>query len=458
MARSLRFVLCALRVAACAIALPNVHCNPANGFEEFDATPPPPPDDVTPPTFLGPRVATAVDDHSVQISWDAATDDQSTSAQITYQVFVATTADGIDYKKAAATTPAGALGALVAGLKPSVQYFVAVRATDRAGNVDVNEVVLAVTTPDKTAPVFDGAQRVVGVSATSVRVEWNAAKDEGSPPAGIRYAIYLAATSGAQDYKAPSLLTAGGASSGVIEGLTEATKYFVVVRAIDAAGNVAVSTKEVVGSTLDVTPPTFAGVKSAVAVGTSIKLDWLAASDLVDVAADLEYDIYQGISAGGIDFTKPPNYKVKGVLTYTVTGLDPATKYFFIVHARDKSGNADGNVAEVSATTASSADTKAPAFGGLVSATASGRTTLALAWAEAADDYSAPANITYDVYVATSAGGEIFTSTTRTIKGATSYSVTGLTPNTTYYIVVRAKDEAGNEDVNVLEKSAKTLP
>ncbi|MEO7096083.1 MAG: fibronectin type III domain-containing protein, partial [Polyangiales bacterium] len=124
----------------------------------------------------------------------------------------------------------------------------------------------------------------------------------------------------------------------------------------------------------------------------------------------------------------------------------------------DTSGNADANLVEVSATTAASADVKAPTFGGLASATASSRTSLALAWADASDDFSLPADITYDVYVATAAGAEVFTSTTRFIKGATSYTVTGLTANTTYFVVVRAKDEAGNEEKNVIEKSAKTLP
>ena len=454
MARSLRFFLA---IAACALALPNLHCNPADGFEPYDATPPPPPDDVTPPTFAGVRAATGVDDHTIQLIWDAATDDQSPPDKISYLVFLSTTADGIDYTKPVAKTPAGATATLVAGLSPSVQYFVAVRAYDAANNVDTNEVVVSVTTGDKTPPSFDGVQNVVGVSATSLRVEWNAAKDEGSPTTAIRYAVYVASKSGGQDFTTPTVLSAAGATSVVVDGLKEATTYFVVVYAIDVAGNRAMTTKEVAGTTLDVTPPTFAGATAANAVGTSIKLDWPAASDLVDPASALTYDIYQGITAGGIDFKKP-NYRVTGVLTYTVTGLDPSTKYFFIVRARDKSGNEDANLTEVSATTAGSADVKAPTFGGLVSATASGKTTLALAWVEAADDFSPPANITYNVYVATSAGAESFTSTTRKVVGKGTYTVTGLVAGTTYYVVVRAEDEAGNEEKNVTEKSAATLP
>ena len=36
-------------------------------------------------------------------------------------------------------------------------------------------------------------------------------------------------------------------------------------------------------------------------------------------------------------------------------------------------------------------------------------------------------------------------------------TLTGLTPNTTYYFVVRARDEAGNRDNNSVEQSAATL-
>src|SRR3954468_3107044 len=110
MVRSLRFLRA---LAIFALALPSLHCNPANGFEDYDANPPPPPPDVTPPTFAGPRGATGVDDHSIQLTWDAATDDQSPPEKISYLVFLSPTADGIDFTKPALKTPAGASGALM---------------------------------------------------------------------------------------------------------------------------------------------------------------------------------------------------------------------------------------------------------------------------------------------------------------------------------------------------------
>ena len=41
-----------------------------------------------------------------------------------------------------------------------------------------------------------------------------------------------------------------------------------------------------------------------------------------------------------------------------------------------------------------------------------------------------------------------------TVAGATSYTITNLTPGNPYYFVVRAQDQAGNIDTNKVEKSA----
>src|SRR5262249_8539733 len=103
-------------------------------------------------------------------------------------------------------------------------------------------------------------------------------------------------------------------------------------------------------------------------------------------------------------------------------------------------------------------DTQAPTFAGLVSATASSATSISLAWVAATDNVSSSAQIVYDVYQATVTNGEVFTTASyTTAAGATGYSVTGLTPNKSYSFVVRARDQAGNDDTNTTEKTAKTL-
>jgi hypothetical protein len=78
---------------------------------------------------------------------------------------------------------------------------------------------------------------------------------------------------------------------------------------------------------------------------TEVQLDWNDASDNVDLAGALFYDIYQATPAGCFNFAAAPTATVgPGVLTAQIGGLLPRTNYSFIVRARDSAGNQDLNV------------------------------------------------------------------------------------------------------------------
>jgi len=77
--------------------------------------------------------------------------------------------------------------------------------------------------------------------------------------------------------------------------------------------------------------------------------------------------------------------------------------------------------------------------------------TLNLSW-DPASDPGTP--ITYNIYQATTSGGQNFSKANYTTLN-TKYKVSGLTNGVTYYFVVRAKDNLGNEDTNTVEKSGK---
>ncbi|NOZ69437.1 MAG: fibronectin type III domain-containing protein, partial [Deferribacteres bacterium] len=68
-----------------------------------------------------------------------------------------------------------------------------------------------------------------------------------------------------------------------------------------------------------------------------------------------------------------------------------------------------------------------------------------ISWTAATDDTTQQSNIVYLIYMSTTSGGQDFQAQPdfTTTAGATSYRVTGLFASTTYYFVVRAKDEAG---------------
>jgi hypothetical protein len=158
-------------------------------------------------------------------------------------------------------------------------------------------------------------------------------------------------------------------------------------------------------------------------------------------------------SAKSIDYTKPLATFTGGT-SGVVTGLAASSTYYLVCRARDASENEDDNTTVVSAAT--SADSIAPTFGGVTSITNVTATSVDLVWTGATDDKTAPSDIVYAIWASPTTPVDTTVKETTTVKGATSTTVSGLTPATKYYFVVRARDSAGNEDTNKIEKSATT--
>jgi hypothetical protein len=113
----------------------------------------------------------------------------------------------------------------------------------------------------------------------------------------------------------------------------------------------------------------------------------------------------------------------------------------------------------------SSVDRTPPTFTGLKSATTcipgpiDGQTaSYQLSWDPATDDVTPSRQITYVIYQATKSGGEDFSSPTYTVRhGATSFTTSRLPANQQFYYLVRARDRAGNEDSNLVERESVNL-
>ena len=206
----------------------------------------------------------------------------------------------------------------------------------------------------------------------------------------------------------------------------------------------------------DTAAPTFAGATGASSGPNSVTLTWNAASDNVSAPAQITYLVYQAAAAGGENFAQATTTSAPGATSVSIGKLATRTTYHFVVRARDEAGNIDSNKVEVSATTPATSDNMAPTFAGLGSAAAS-TTSIQLSWNAATDMVTPAAQLVYLIYQATSAAGQSFaTPTYTTAPGLTSYTVMGLSPGQTYYFVVRAQDQAGNVDTNLVEKSAMT--
>ncbi|MEK8022692.1 MAG: hypothetical protein AAB229_02685 [Candidatus Hydrogenedentota bacterium] len=201
----------------------------------------------------------------------------------------------------------------------------------------------------------------------------------------------------------------------------------------------------------DQTPPTFGGAVSAAKDGGNVTIMWQPASDDSSTPDRISYDIFAGTSSSAQDFGIPTATTGMNVTSFVLTNLDLNANYFVVVRARDEAGNRDANTKEVST---SVGDNKAPTFNGAVSISRSnGNATVT--WEPATDNVTPPAGLLYDLYLATSSEGQSFMEPSATsAAGLTSYTFEGLSAMATYYVVVRARDAAGNRDANTTEVSA----
>lgn len=135
----------------------------------------------------------------------------------------------------------------------------------------------------------------------------------------------------------------------------------------------------------------------------------------------------------------------------------------------DEAGNAMVQTFSWSFTTGAAIDNTPPSFPGndpqlVVQATSSN--SISLEWADATDNTTPPNQLLYVVCrstVSTDCAANPFPATggnvvmTETAAGETALGVTGLNSNTTYYFVVRAKDQVNLMDSNTAQKSATTF-
>lgn len=99
----------------------------------------------------------------------------------------------------------------------------------------------------------------------------------------------------------------------------------------------------------------------------------------------------------------------------------------------------------------SNTDGTPPSFSVIQNITSCGSGCLELTWTAATDAYGSTP-ITYNIYKAITTGAQNFTTPDYTTQN-TTYQITGLTNDTPYYFVVRAKDSVGNEETNTTEKT-----
>jgi fibronectin type 3 domain-containing protein len=227
-------------------------------------------------------------------------------------------------------------------------YRYVVRALDAAGNVSGPSGEVAVTVRDVTPPRapldLSAAQQ-----GTKVELDWEAAEDD----VGV---------TGYRVYRNGSLIATVTATSYVDGTVLQGSTYRYAVRALDAAGNVSLRSKEAVVTVADVTAPSVPQGVVAQQVGAAVDLRWLASSDNLGVT---QYRVYRNnVLLASVTGT-----------TYVDGAVAPNITHGYAVSGRDAAGNESARSATVSITVQPSGGVIA--LSNITSATTGGPSTFA---------------------------------------------------------------------------------
>ncbi|MFA6105309.1 MAG: hypothetical protein WC725_01770 [Patescibacteria group bacterium] len=267
------------------------------------------PMDTTTPSVPTALVATSSSMTQINLSWDAATDPDNASAQISYAIY----RNGIKI----ATTSAGILTYQNTGLTLNTSYFYNVAAVDPAGNVsNLSATATARTLADTSAPSAPTGVTATAISGTQINVSWAPSTDNVGV---VGYQIFqngiLIASTTALSYSGTQLTPEG--------------TYTYTIAACDAAGNVSLQSLPATVTTpiLDTIAPSVPFDLSVTGISYSqINLTWSTSTDNVAV---IGYKIYRdGLQVG----TSAAN-------SFADSGLIASTIYAYAVSAFDAAGN-----------------------------------------------------------------------------------------------------------------------
>jgi hypothetical protein len=418
--------------------------------------------DTSKPSFANTTITfTGVTDKSFTATWNPATDDATTAANMRYDVCVSMSATGCNTFTPFVTTAAGVTtftrtdvgdGLLV---RPLTTYYVRVRAVDIAGNVSSTNAAGSVqATRDTTAPIFSGSISFTNVTPGGFRATWQAPRDNYTSTNQIATDVFVctAADSGC----GTAIPVSAGTQQYTVSGLTPVRTYFFKIRARDGFNNESTLIGSV-STPADTTGPTFPAsvISFSLITPASFKAQWAGATDDATGMFGIRYELCIATTNTGCNTFTVHVSSQPGVAHLTPTGLIPRTTYFVKVRAVDGAGNYSTNMLSGSVTTL--ADTAGPSFASTSISFPRVANGYVARWNAASDNATPASALTYEVCIATtSTGCTIFTVTATTSAGVTTITRNGLIPNTIYYLKVRARDATGNVSANMAVGSLKT--
>ncbi len=340
---------------------------------------------------------------SLTLSWPAATDNVAVTGYCIYQG--ATLLQSLS---------AATCSYSFTGLIPNTNYAFTVQAVDAAGNLSTEGPTTSVTTANDTqAPVWpaEATLSISNPSDTGLTLSWPAATDN-------------LAVAGYKVYQDAVLIQTVSATtySYSVTGLTAGTTYSFTVQAFDEAGNLSAGGPSITvkngapvnpgNVSLTLSPGIVAAGGDVTASGTAPISTWISLKVLDSNQGVVYFDAVKSDAGGNYSLPfKAPNVNYGNFSVITGYGNDIAVSNLTV-------------------------DSLVPTWtaGSTLTSENVTSTGLTLTWTAATDSTGVTG---YNVYQ----DGALLTTTPI---GETSYSVTGLTSDTTYTFKVEAGDAVGN--------------
>ena len=263
--------------------------------------------DNIPPTAPSNLTASNITASSVELNWNASTDNSGVIAG--YYIYqngrqIDTVTSGTTY--------------ICTGLTPSRRYTFYVTAFDYGDNVSNRSNTVRIRTlADNTPPTAPTNLQASNVTESSVVLTWDPSEDN-----GLLRGYYIYRNGSRIARVSSDTLTYTDT------GLDPETTYTYTVRAYDSSRNVSPDSNAVTITTLlDTVPPTApTNLRVAFQWGTMLFLRWDASTDSSGIE---RYNIFQdGVNIGTSTAT-----------FYFINGLTSGNTYNFTVNAEDPSGN-----------------------------------------------------------------------------------------------------------------------
>jgi len=444
----------------------------------------PAPPDTTAPAAVANLATSNPTVNSIDLSWTAPGDDNNTGTATNYDLRYSTsliTAGNFSGATQVVGEPAPQIAGTsqtmtVSGLSPSTAYYFALKTSDEVPNTSAISNVPTGTTaspPDTTAPAAVSDLAASNPTNNSVDLSWTAPGDDNNTGTAtgydLRYSTSLITSgnfgSATQATGEPAPQIAGTAQSMTVSGLSPSTTYYFSLKTSDEVPNTSAISNVPTGITTALPDTTAPAAVSDLALSSptvnSITVSWTAPGDDENSGTATSYDLRYSTSlitaanfSGATAVAGEPVPSIAGSAeSVVVSGLNAGATYYFALKTSDEVPNISviSNVPNLA--TAIPGDTTAPAA--VSDLAASGPTTesVTLSWTAPGDDGNTGTAASYDLRysisnitdlnfgLASQVPGEPLPLTAGTSQNKT---VSGLSPDMTYYFALKTSDEANN--------------